>query len=117
MPCPIGADKCEEVTYGKGDDVIQACPFQKEGLCDYPHIVEAEKRQQVLVPDYLLTEIKDREYAESLTGEVGVRLHFGISWAEMKYHRHRRDAEVEAEIWQFSNKPFIGAVKIEKVSS
>ena len=43
MECPIGAEKCEEVKYGKGEKEVEGCPFSKDDgtgrmLCDHPYI-------------------------------------------------------------------------------
>lgn len=62
--------------------------------------------QDVLVSDLLVTKLKDRVYAESLMGELGVRLHFDIPWSKMHYYKHYRDDEMGGELWRFRSKPF-----------
>jgi len=63
--------------------------------------------QDVAVPDVLVRGLADREYAQGLLREVGVRLHFGISWAVMPYCIHYRSPKLGAEVWRFSNKSFV----------
>ena len=65
-------------------------------------------RQQVIVDDAYIIELKDREYAESLSRSGGVMLHFGISYAKMPYSRHYRCRL--GELWEFSSIPFPNAV-------
>jgi len=62
--------------------------------------------QRVIVPNILITELRDRDYAERLTREVGVRLHFDIPWCKMRYCRHYRDDLHLGEMWEFRSVPF-----------
>ncbi len=67
----------------------------------------AEKiSRQVIVSDLLITELRDRFYAESLLTETGVRLHFDIPWCDMPYYKHYRDTFFGGEVWVFSSVPF-----------
>ena len=58
--------------------------------------------QTVIVSDLLITELRDREYAERLTQEVGVRLHFDIPYCKLPYYTHYRDNKIGGEVWRFS---------------
>lgn len=62
--------------------------------------------QDVLVSDLLVTELRDRFYAEGLLTENGVRLHFDIPWSKLRYYKHYRDAGMGGEMWRFCSKPF-----------
>lgn len=64
------------------------------------------KRQSVIVDDLLISQLRDRVYAERLTRDCGVRLHFGIAWSDMRYYTHYRSPNLDGEIWEFSSKPF-----------
>ncbi len=66
----------------------------------------AELYQSVIVSDLLITELRDRVYAEGLMSECGVRLHFDIPWSKMPFYRHQRDTKFGGELWEFSNKVF-----------
>lgn len=62
--------------------------------------------QSVVVSDLLVTELRDRFYAERLMTEGGVRLHFDIPWSKMPYYKHYRDDGLGGEMWIFRSKPF-----------
>lgn len=62
------------------------------------------RRQTVVVPDILVDTLRDREYAERLTLEFGVRLYFDISWAKLPLCEHHRDKELQGVVWTFSEK-------------
>lgn len=66
--------------------------------------------QQVLIDDWLITELRDREYAESLAREVGVRLYANVPYWKMPYCKHYKWEHPSGEMWEFSNRPFKGGI-------
>jgi len=61
-------------------------------------------KQTVIMPDILVSSLKDKAAAYQLTTETGVRLHFDISWAKLPLAEHYHDMEVKGEVWTFRSK-------------
>ena len=62
--------------------------------------------QQILIDDLLIMQLRNREYAESLTTELGIRLLYDIPWHKMPYYRYYRFGGFPAGVWEFSSEPF-----------